>query len=216
MKHRAGTVTTIRTLLKSLGVKLPAGWSTECFAGKCRRHLAETAELPLIEALLVTIETFNAQIKQIDHQIARLIAERYPVAARLQSVRGVGPITALSFVLIVEDPDRFGKQRRAVGSYLGLTPKRDQSGEVDKQLRITKEGPSTLRRLLVSCAHYIMGPFGPPCALREAGERIAERGAKNARKRAVIAVARKLSVLLLTLWQKPEEAYQPFPAAQAA
>jgi transposase len=154
VRQRGDAVRTIRNLLKSLGMKLPSGWSTESFAGKCRRHLAESTELALMEPLLVVIESSNAQIQEIDREITRLIAERYPVAARLQSVRGVGPITALSFVLIVDEPERFRRNRRAVGNYLGLTPKRDQSGEVDKQLRITKEGPSTLRRLLVSCAHY--------------------------------------------------------------
>ena len=215
VKSRASAVTTVRGLLKSLGIKLPAGWSTESFAPKSRKHL-ERAELELVETLLQMIECCNAQIKTLDAKIASLIEHRYPIAQRLQSVRGVGPITALSYVLIVEDPARFGRNRRSVGHYLGLTPKRDQSGVVDKQLRITKEGPATLRRLLVSCAHYIMGPFGEPCALREAGERIAQSGGKNARKRAIIAVARKLSVLLLALWQKPQSSYEPYPQPAAA
>jgi transposase len=116
----------------------------------------------------------------------------------------VGPITALAFVLTLEEPERF-ERSRSVGAYLGLTPRRDQSGETDKQLRITKAGDTYLRQLLVNCAHYIMGPFGQECNLREYGMRIASRGGKNARRRAVVAVARKLAVLLHHLWVSGEE-----------
>ena len=103
----------------------------------------------------------------------------------------------------------------AAGPYLGLVPERDQSGLNDKQLGITKAGHVQLRCLLVNCAHYILGPFGPPCQLRAAGERIAARGGKSAKKRAVIAVARKLAVTLLALWKTGAD-YQPLPLSQAA
>jgi transposase len=112
-------------------------------------------------------------------------------------------LTALTFVLTLEDPRRFAKSRQ-VGPALGLVPKRDQSGDHEPQLRITKCGDAYLRQLLVNCAHYILGPFGPDCDLRRWGLKLAERGGKNAKKRAVIGVARKLAVLLHHLWRSGE------------
>jgi len=117
----------------------------------------------------------------------------------MQQVGGVGPVTALAYVVTIEDPDRFQKSRD-VGSYLGMTPRRDQSGDSDKQLRITKAGDRYMRRLLVQSAQYILGAFGEDCNLRRFGLKLAERGGKNAKRRAVVAVARKLAVLLHRLW----------------
>ena len=116
-------------------------------------------------------------------------------------------MTALAYVLTLEDPGRF-KKSRMVGAYLGHTPRRDQSGNTDKQLRITKAGNAYLRKLLVGCAHYIIGPFGPDSNLRRHGMIIAARGGKNARKRAAVAVARKLAVLMHRLWVSGQ-AYEP-------
>src|ERR671920_142301 len=112
-------------------------------------------------------------------------------------------LTALTFVLTLEDPSRFAKTR-SVGAYLGLVPARDQSGDRDPQKHISKEGDEMLRKLLVGSAHYILGPFGLNSDLRRHGEKIASRGGKNAKKRAVVAVARKLSVLLHRLWVSAE------------
>ena len=135
--------------------------------------------------------------------------EHYPETELLRQVEGVGVLTALTFVLTLEDPYRFAKSR-TVGAYLGLVPARDQSGDRDPQRRISKEeGDERLRRLLVGSAHYILGPFGSDSDLRRHGEKIASRGAKNAKKRAVVAVARKLSVLLHRLWVSAEEVYEP-------
>ena len=106
----------------------------------------------------------------------------------LRQVPGVGAITSLSFVLTLEDPDRFEKSR-SVGAYLGLVPGKDQSGQSDPGRPISGEGDEMLRRLLVGSAHYILGPFGPDSDLRRHGEKIALRGAKNAKKRAVVAVS---------------------------
>lgn len=122
-------------------------------------------------------------------------------------MQGVGPLTALAFVLTLEDPSRFGTSR-SVGAYLGLTPGRDQSGESDPQQRISKKGDAMLRRLMVSCAHYVLGPFARDSDLRRHGEKIAERGGKHAKNRATVAVARKLAVLLHRLWVTGE-AYEP-------
>ena len=112
----------------------------------------------------------------------------------------MGPITALTFVLTIENPGRF-PQNREVGAYLGLVPRQRESGERAPQLRISKSGDVGLRLLLVQAAHYILGPFGPDTDLRRWGERYAATGAGNAKKRAVIAVARRLAVLLLALWK---------------
>jgi transposase len=114
-------------------------------------------------------------------------------------ITGVGVITSLTFVLTIGDPTRF-RRKRDIAAYLGLVPKRDQSGDSDKQLRISKAGDSYLRRLLVSAAQYILGPFGPDCDLKRHGLKLAERGGARAKKKAVIAIARKLAVLMLTLW----------------
>ena len=120
----------------------------------------------------------------------------------------MGPITALAYVLIIDDPERFAKSRE-VASYFGLRPRRRQSGGKDPQLAITKCGNGMMRRLLVQAAHYILGPFGPPCDLRSFGERLAAGGGRGAKRRAVVAVARKLSVLLHRLWVRGE-VYDPF------
>jgi len=135
----------------------------------------------------------------MDHQIGQIIEANYPEAKLLQQISGVGPVTALTFVLLIEDPNRFETSRDA-GAYFGLVPKLDESSESQPQLRITKAGDELGRRLLVSAAHYILGPHGPACDLRTHGEMIAQRGGKNAKKRAVVAVARKLSVVMHRLW----------------
>jgi len=126
----------------------------------------------------------------------------------LRKIAGVGPVTALAYVLTLEDPHRF-KKSRDVGPYLGLIPKRDQSGNTDKPLSITKAGNGYLRRLLVNCAQYILGPFGPDCELRRYGLRIASRGGKVAKRKAAVAVARKLAVMMHHIW-KNKTTYEPF------
>ncbi len=136
------------------------------------------------------------------------LQDRYPETKLLRNVSGVGSLTALAFVLTLEDPQRFRKSRE-VGPCLGLVPKQDQSGEHDPQLHITKTGNSYLRRLLVHSAHYILGPFGEDSDLRRWGMKIAEKGGKNAKKRAVVGLARKLAVLLHRLWITGE-VYDPF------
>jgi transposase len=131
----------------------------------------------------------------------------------LRQVEGVGALTALTFVLTLEDPYRFEKSRM-VGAYLGLVPARDQSGDRDPQRRISKEGDEMLRKLLVSSAHYILGPFAKEDSdLQRHGQRIASGGGKNAKKRAAVAVARKLSVLLHSLWVSAE-VYEPLRNTQ--
>jgi transposase len=133
--------------------------------------------------------------------------QKYPDTGALQQVGGVGPVTSLTYILTLEKPERFGKSRD-VGCYVGLIPRQDDSGDISKQLRITKTGDKMLRQLLVGSAQYILGPFGKDSDLRRFGLKLAARGGKNAKKRAVVAVARKLSVLLHRLWITGEE-YEP-------
>jgi transposase len=155
-----------------------------------------------------TIGSLTERIHEYDRpQLGTISKEYYPETDLLRQVEGIGVLTALTFVLTLEDPYRFEKSR-TVGAYLGLVPARDQSGDRDPQRRISKEGDEMLRKLLVGSAHYILGPFGSDSDLRRHGEKIASRGAKNAKKRAAVAVARKLSVLLHRLWVTGE-VYDP-------
>ena len=153
------------------------------------------------------------RIRDYEHQLERISKEHYPETDLLRQVEGIGPLTALTFVLTLEDPYRFEKSR-SVGAYLGLVPATDQSGDRDPQKRISKEGDEMLRRLLVSSAHYILGPFGHDSDLRRHAEKIASRGAKNSKKRAVVAVARKLAVLLHSLCISAE-VYEPLRNAHS-
>ena len=157
--------------------------------------------------LVLQIGEMSERIRAYDAAVNRLIQQKYPETERLQQVVGVGPITSLTYILTLEKPERFTKSRD-VGSYLGLVPRQDESGQTSKQLRITKTGDRMLRKLLVGCGQYILGPFGKDCDLQRFGLKLAERGGKNAKKRAVVAVARKLAVLLHRLWLTGEE-YQP-------
>lgn len=210
VRSRVNQMNSVRFLLKSLGVPVLSGSKALTFTRRLRPMLDEATRL-LVEPLLGMIDLLNARIAEMDKELEVFGRERYPATEQLRQVAGVGPITALAFVLTIEDPGRF-PDTRDVGPYLGLVPRRHQSGESDKQLPITKAGNRQLRCLLVNCAHYILGPFGPPSRLREAGERIAARGGKSAKKRAVIAVARKLAVTLLALWKSGAE-YEALPAA---
>lgn len=202
-----------RGMAKSLGLRLPS-----CSADAFDKRVSEAVRqevFPGLETLLHVIGQHTANIHQLDEQLHRLCRERYPEVATLQQVPGVGPITALSFVLTVEDPQRFASSR-IVGAYVGLCPSQHSSGDQRPQLGISKCGDQALRRYLVQAAHHILGPFGRDCDLRRHGLRISERGGKNAKKRAAVAVARKLSVLLHHLWLTGET-YEPlFNAERAA
>ena len=146
-------VNSVRFLLKSLGVFVSSSIKALAFARKVRAQLAP-ADVALVAPLLAAINTLNTEIKALDAGLETLAHERYPATQRLRQIPGVGPLTARCFVLTLEDPKHFG-HARAVGPYLGLVPRRDQSGQTDKQLGITKAGHVQLRCLLVNCAPYI-------------------------------------------------------------
>lgn len=198
VRTRTLLINNVRGQVKSFGARLPSGISTPAFHHKAKPHVP--AELSVaLSPVFVTLSLISAQIREIDREIERLCQEQYSETKLLRQVKGVGPITALTFVLTLEDPDRFARSRD-VGAYLGLVPRRDASGRRDPELRITKAGDRDLRRLLVQCAHQIVGREREDSDLRRWGKSLAARGKKNAKKRAVVAVARKLAVLLHRLW----------------
>ncbi len=205
VEARTQLVNHVRGSVKAFGARLPK-CSTHTFHNKAAPEIPEELG-EVLRPVLEMISSLTERIKAYERKLEALAEERYPETKLLRQVRGVGPLTALAFVLTFEDPKRFRKSR-AVGAYLGLAPAKQQSGERDPQQRISKEGDQMLRRLLVGSAHYILGPFGEDSDLRRHGEKIAQRGGKSAKKRAVVAVARKLSVLLHHLWISGE-AYEP-------
>jgi transposase len=210
VRARTRLVTHVRGAVKSFGGRLPRG-GAEAFPQKAEPHIP--AELrPALSALLRTIAQLTLEIKALDEQIEKTARERYPETALLTQVPGIGILTAQCFMLTIEDPARFPKAR-AVASYVGLRPRQADSGSLSPQLRITKAGDEHLRWMLVAAAHHILGPFGPDTDLRRWGLALAEKGGKNGKKRAVVAVARKLAVLLLRLWQTGE-VYEPLRNAK--
>jgi transposase len=207
VEARKRLIQSVRSLVKSLGHRIES-CSSNRFPKAAREALgAEEGVMRAIEPMLTAIESIGASIRQLDEEIDRLGAESYPEARQLQQIVGVGPITALAFVLAVEDPRRLEKTRD-IGAYLGIVPRRDQSGATDKSLGITKAGNAYVRRLLVQCAQYILGAHGPDCELRRFGLKLASRGGKAHKKKAMVAVARKLAVLMLSLWKSGED-YRP-------
>jgi len=209
---RTALVNAARGLVKSYGERL-----RKCGTQQVGRELAIGLSPELqaaLEPLLREVESLNERIKEYDQRIEKMAKERYQEVELLKQVKGVGEVIALTYVLTIEDPYRF-KKSREVGCFVGLQPGRRDSGESEPQMHISKEGDEYLRTLLVQGAHYILGPFGEDSDLRRWGNKLAERGGKNAKKRAVVAVARKLAVLLHRLWVSGE-VYEPLRNSQKA
>lgn len=195
----------VRGAVKSFGARLPK-CSTEAFVNTTKELIPEALRGAL-GPMFEQIEQLTKTIAGYDRQVDKLVEERYPEVEGLTQIKGVGTLTGLAYVLVLEDAGRF-QNSRSVGAFLGLTSKKDQSGKSDPQRGITKAGDRLLRRLLIQSAQYILGHFGVDSDLRRHGERIAARGGKRAKKRATVAVARKLSVLLHRLWVSGE-VYDP-------
>jgi transposase len=209
---RTAMVNTARGLCKAAGERLP-----HCDTDQM--NVERMAGLPeglreVLKPLIAVVESMTAAIKEYDRKLEQIARDKYPESRVLKQVKGVGTLIALTFLLTVEDKDRFGKSRD-VGCYVGLRPRRSQSGESQPQLRITKEGDVYLRKMLVQGAQYILGYHGPDTNLKRWGLKLAERGGKNAKKRAIVAVARKLGVLLHRLWVTGE-VYEPLRNALPA
>jgi len=196
---------TVRGMVKTMGARV-AGCSSVSFSGKAADQIPlEVRET--LQPILRLIQVLSEEIKSYEKRIEKLGREKYMDTKLLRQVNGVGPVTSLAYVLTLETPQRF-KRSRDVGPYLGLVPQQEDSGDSQPQLGISKAGDKMLRKLLVGSAHYILGPFGPDTDLRRFGMKLCQRGGKNAKKRASVAVARKLAVLLHRLWSSGE-VYQP-------
>ncbi len=197
VRARTALVNTVRSLAKSYGERLRS-----CNVRNLDPEKAEGLSPELraaLEPLLRTLESLSEGIYEYNQRIEVLAQRSYPEVALLKQVKGVGTLIALTFLLTLDDPHRFRKSRD-VGCYLGLQPGRRNSGQSEPQMHISKEGDPYLRTLLVQGAQHILGPFGPDCDLRRWGLKLAERGGKSGKKRAIIATARKLAVLLHRLW----------------
>lgn len=208
VRARSRLINSARGLVKAAGARLPM-----CGADAFHRRVVEAvpAELrPALEPLLEVCAALTQQLRAYDRQVEAMLL-RYPETQQLRQLRGVGPLTSLAFVLTIDDPQRFTRSRM-VGPYLGLVPRRRQSGDRDPELHITKTGDGFVRKLLVECAQYMLGPFGEDCDLRRWGLRLAGEGSTARKRRAVVAVARKLATLLHRLWVTGE-VYEPLRQA---
>lgn len=205
VRSRTALILHCRGTVKALGGRLPS-CSAESFSVKAAPAIP--AELRrALDPLLGVLASLTEVITGYDLEIERLAAERYPQTALLTAIPGVGALTALAYVTTLGEPERFARSR-AVGAFLGLVPGRRDSGDSKHRQRISKEGNGLMRRLLVQCAHRILGPFGPPCDLRRFGERLASSGGRAPKRRAIVAVARKLAVLMHALWRNGQ-VYEP-------
>jgi transposase len=210
VRARTALVNTARGLAKSYGERL-RGCNVRNMNPEKAEELSPELQTAL-QPLLAALESLSERIGEYNERIEKLATESYPQLALLKQVKGVGTLIALTFLLTLEDPHRFRKSRD-VGCYLGLQPGRRNSGQSEPQMHISKEGDPYLRTLLVQGAQHILGPFGVDCDLRRWGLKLAERGGKSGKKRAIIATARKLAVLLHHLWVSGE-AYEPLHNSQ--
>jgi transposase len=209
VEARTALINHVRATVKALGARLPK-CSTECFHKRVQEDVP--ADLtPALVPVLEVIGSLTTQIHEMDAWIDELSEVEYPETALLRQVPGVGPITALCYVLTLERPERFATSR-SVGPYLGLVPRQYESGESSPELRTTKAGDVLLRWLLAQSAQYTLGPFGPDSDIRRWGQKLEARGGPHAKKRAVVAVARKLAVVLHHLWATGE-VYEPLRQA---
>jgi transposase len=212
VRARTSLINTARGLTKSYGERL-RGCSPRNMNAEKARELSPELRAAL-DPLLEAIESLSEHIREYNQKIEHTAQASYPEVERLKQVKGVGTLIALTYMLTLEDPHRFRKSRDA-GCYVGLQPGRRNSGQSEPQLHISKEGDPYLRTLLVQGAHHILGPFGTDSDLRRWGRKLAERGGRNGKKRAVIAVARKLAVLLHRLWVSGE-VYEPLRNSKQA
>jgi transposase len=205
VRARTALVNTARGLAKSYGERL-RGCNVRNMSPEKAEGLSPELQRAL-QPLLAALESLSERIGEYNERIEDLAEQSYPQVTLLKQIKGVGTLIALTFLLTLEDPHRFRKSRD-VGCYLGLQPGRRNSGQSEPQMHISKEGDPYLRTLLVQGAQHILGPFGVDSDLRRWGLKLAQRGGRNGKKRAIIATARKLAVLLHRLWVSGE-VYEP-------
>jgi transposase len=205
VEARTGLINEARGLAKAMGERVPACAADSVGVKELESLSAELREN--LKPLLEQVEGMTVGIKALEAELEQIAREKYPETKLLEQVSGVGTLIALTLVLTVEDKSRF-ERSRDVGCYVGLRPKRSESGESAPQLPISKEGDRYLRQLLVQGANWILSRLGPDTDLKRWGLKLAGHGGKNARKRAVVAVARKLAILLHRLWVTGE-VYEP-------
>lgn len=198
VEGRTRIINAIRGMLKPYGYRVPR--SSHSVLATYLWSEVEAPILRLIEPLMVLLETFDGQIARYDQEAERILPQLPPNARQLREIPGVGPLTVLYFVAIIGDPNRFAKSRD-VGPYLGLCRRRDDSGEYQSELGITKAGDRYMRALLANCVSHIMGPFGKDSDLRDWGLKKLGGATRVEKKKMKVALARKLAVLLLTLWK---------------
>jgi len=211
VRARTMLVNSVRGLVKSAGGRLPA-CSSAAFPEKARTFVP-TELKTACGPLLGQIAQINRTIGEMDKQIEGL-EKKYPEIAVLRTAPGVGPVVAACYVLTLDSPEAMETNRQA-GAYLGLRPRQRQSGDSNPQCGITKTGNTYLRSLLVQSGQYILGRFGPDSELRRWGLKLAASGGKRGKKRAIVAVARKLAVVLLSMWRNRKK-FDPFPQAATA
>lgn len=200
---RTDVINTVRGLLRSWGFR-PRSGKTDTFVKRIREIELPAKLAVAIEPLLQAFDALTAQRKHAEATIAECSAA-IPIVQHFQAVPGVGPLTSLAFTLCLDDPNRFPRSRD-VPAFLGLVPSARNSGTVQRSGRITKTGDTLTRFLLVQAAHQCMQSRSPN-ALRDWGRRLK---ARRGHQIAVVALARKLAVVLHTLW-RTGETYRPLP-----
>ena len=179
LQARTLLLNTARGIAKPLGYRLPK-CTADAFARNCRGHIPDQLTL-VLSPLMDQIQQLTDGIKAYDDQIEAMSADRGAELSPILSVPGIGVLTAWTFVLTIGDQSRF-KRSRDVACYLGLQPKRSQSGGCDPRLGITKAGNGYARMLLVECAQHILGPFGRDSHLRRWGLNLSQRGGKGSKE----------------------------------
>jgi transposase len=203
VEARAGFIVTVRGLLRSFGVRV-ASCRSDRFAARCQATAIPPKLAEVMTPLLDAIHDLDARIATMD-AVVEQVGHLYPAVGSLQDIPGVGPVVALAYVLSIEDPSRFHRSRDVPG-YLGLRPTLRSSAATVRQGRITKEGDADVRRLLVQAAHAHLRSHADT-ALKSWAESLIPRIGK---RKTIVALARKLAVLMHRLWITGE-VYQPFP-----
>ena len=186
----------LRGLLKSAGLIIGRA-KDGVFSARTKALLVAQTDLAAIALpLLEAREAIHQQLALLERRVRKLAKEHVQTRA-FMSVPGIGPMTAFAFLATIDDPSRF-RRARAVGAYVGLTPRRYASGEVDWTGRISKCGDTMLRTYLFEAAGVLLTRVQKWCALKAWGLRLAKR---SGMKKARTAVARKLAVILLRMWR---------------